>query len=325
MPAQDLTAPICAAGRVLVGGVDGTVRALAVDDGQVLWQASSNAALQFPPAYWNGRVVFRFVRWSSLLRGCGRWASYWDSIELAPATRFVNIMNHFMSAWPIGGGVIVSDDGVAYAAAGSTAADGAEVAAVDVTTGECRWRQSYTLDRAEPKLSFGVQANILLKNNTLFINGGAPVGIVALDAATGGNPRVVARLEAGMEMFLDPDDQPLCTGPELYANEWARTTIFKRHQGRVYFPMADRIVALVDGRLFCARDSQPLDRIVDLMNKDPATGGSLAAAAAPRDVMQVPGGRYDSLGRADSRRVRLGGRHGRIGRASPRQCRRCFG
>ena len=100
--------------------------------------------------------------------------------------------------------------------------------------------------------------------------------------------RVVARLEAGMEMFLDPDDQPLCTGPELYANEWARTTIFKRHQGRVYFPMADRIVALVDGRLFCARDAQSLDRIVELMNKDPATGGSLAAAAAPRDVMQVP-------------------------------------
>ena len=71
-------------------------------------------------------------------------------IELAPATRFVNIMNHFMSAWPLGGGVIVSDDGVAYAAAGSTAADGAVVAAVDVATGNCRWRQVYTLDRADP-------------------------------------------------------------------------------------------------------------------------------------------------------------------------------
>ena len=180
----------------------------------------------------------RLMRWFALLRGRGRRARRWDGIELAPATRFVNIMNRFMSAWPLGGGVILSDDGIAYTAAGSTAADGAEVAAVDVTTGKCRWRQIYTLDRADPKLSFGVQGNILLKNNTLFINGGAPVGIVALDAVTGGNPRAVARLEAGMEMFLDPDDQPLCTGPELYANEWARTTIFKRHQGRVYFPMA---------------------------------------------------------------------------------------
>ena len=34
------------------------------------------------------------------------------------------------------------------------------------------------------------------------------LGIVALDAPTGGNARVVARLEAGMEMFLDPDDKP---------------------------------------------------------------------------------------------------------------------
>ncbi len=287
LPARDLTAPICAAGRVLVGGVDGTVRAMSVDDGRVLWQASSNAALQFPPAYWNGRAVFGSCDGVLYCVDAADGRAL-GQIELAPATRFVNIMNHFMSAWPIGGGVMVSDDGVAYAAAGSTAADGAEVAAVNVATGECRWQQSYTLDRADPKLSFGVQGNILLKNDTLFINGGAPVGIVALDTATGGNPRVVARLEAGMEMFLDPDDQPLCTGPELYANQWARTTIFKRHQGRVYFPLSDRIVALVDGRLFCARDSQPLDRVVDLMNKDPATGGSLATAAAPRDVLQVP-------------------------------------
>ncbi len=91
-----------------------------------------------------------------------------------------------MSAWPLGGGVVVNDEGIAYTAAGSTATDGAIVAAVDVATGNCRWRQAYTLDRSEPKLSFGVQGNILLKDNALYINGGAPVGIVALDAQTGG-------------------------------------------------------------------------------------------------------------------------------------------
>ena len=174
-------------------------------------------------------------------------------VQLAPETRFVNIMDRLMSAWPLGGGVVVSDDGIAYTAAGSTATDGAVAAAVDVATGEFRWRQAYTLDRSEPKLSFGVQGNILLKDDTLFINGGAPVGIVALDAPTGGKPRVVARLEAGMEMFLEPDDKPSCSGPELYCHERARTTIFKRHQGRVYFQTSGRHVALVDGRLFCAR------------------------------------------------------------------------
>jgi outer membrane protein assembly factor BamB len=177
------------------------------------------------------------------------------------------------------------DDGIAYTAAGSTAADGTVAAAVDVTSGKVRWRQSYTLDRSDPKLSFGVQGNILLKNDTMYINGGAPVGIVTLDAATGDNPRVASRLEHGMETFLEPDGRPLCAGRELFSHERARTTIFKRHQGRVYFETAGRHIALVDGRIFCSREMKALDRIVDLMNKDPKTGRMLAT---PRDVMKVP-------------------------------------
>jgi hypothetical protein len=85
-----------------------------------------------------------------------------------------------------------------------------------------------------------------------------------------------------MEMFLEPGDKPLCTGPELFSHERARTTIFKRHQGRVYFHTSDRHIALLDGRLFCSRDPQALDRIVDLMNKGPKSSGKI------RDVMQVP-------------------------------------
>ena len=280
LPGGGLTAPVCAGGRVFVGGTDGTVRALDAADGKTLWQASSHAAVLYPPAYWNGRVVFGscdgvlYCVDASDGRVLGR-------AELAPEKRFVNIMDRLMSAWPLGGGVVLGDDGIAYTAAGSTAADGAVAAAVDVATGKLRWRQAYTLDRDEPKLSFGVQGNILLKNNTLYINGGAPVGIVALDAHTGGNPRVVARLEAGMEMFLEPDGRPSCSGPELFSHERARTTIFKRHQGRVYFQTSGRHIALVDGRLFCSRDPQALDRIVDLMNKDPKTGGKMGGAPCP--------------------------------------------
>ena len=281
LPGGDLTAPVCAKGRVFVGATDGTVRAIDAANGKILWQVSSNAAVLHPPAYWNGRVIFGscdgvlYCVDASDGRVLGR-------AELAPEKRFVNIMDQFMSAWPLGGGVVLSEDGTAYTAAGSTAADGAVVAAVDVATGRLRWRQAYTLDRREPELSFGVQGNILLKNNTLYINGGAPVGIVAMDALDGGSPRVVSKLEAGMEMFLEPGDKPLCTGPELFSHERARTTIFKRHQGRVYFHTSDRHIALLDGRLFCSRDPQALDRIVDLMNKAPKSSGKI------RDVMQVP-------------------------------------
>jgi len=284
LPSSGLTPPVSAAGRVFVGGTDGTVRALDAANGKTLWQASSHAAVLHAPAYWNGRVVFGSCDGALYCVDAsdGRALGH---IDLAPEKRLVNIMNRLMSAWPLGGGVVLSDDGTAYTAAGSTAADGSVAAAVDLATGTPRWRQAYTLDRNEPKLSFGVQGNILLKNNTLYINGGAPVGIVALDATDGSSARVVSRLEAGMEMFLEPDDRPLCIGPELFSNKQTRTTIFKRHQGRVYFQTSGRHIALVDGRLFCSRDPEALDHIVDLMNKDPKTGRSLTV---PRDVMQIP-------------------------------------
>jgi len=280
LPGGDLTAPVCVNGRVFVGSADGTVYALDAANGEILWQISSNAAVLHSPAYWNGRVIFGscdgalYCVDASNGRLLGR-------VELAPEKRFVNIMNRFVSAWPLGGGVVLGDNGTAYTAAGSTAADGAVVAAVDVATGKFSWRQAYTLDRKEPKLSFGVQGNILLKSNTLYINGGAPVGIVALNAVDGGSPRVVSKLEAGMEMFLEPGDRPSCVGPELFSHGRTRTTIFKRHQGRIYFRMADRHVALIDGRLFCSRDSQALDSIVDLVNKFPRDSGTI------RDIMRV--------------------------------------
>ena len=287
LPSSGPTAPVCAAGRVFVGAADGIVRALDAADGKVLWQMSSNAAVVHPPAYWNGRVVFGscdgllYCVDASDGRVLGR-------VELAPEKRFVNIMDRFISAWPLGGGVVLGDDGIAYTAAGSTGADGCVAAAVDLATGKLRWREAYTLDRSEPKLSFGVQANILLVNNRLYINGGPPVGIVALDATGGGDPQIAARLDAGMEMYIEPDGRPSTAGPELYANEPARTTIFKRHQGRVYFQMADRQIALVDGRVFCSRDPKALDGVVELMNQDPKTRKKLGGGSDPRKVMTVP-------------------------------------
>jgi len=91
-----------------------------------------------------------------------------------------------------------------------------------------------------------------------------------------------------METFLEPDGRPWSSGPELFCHERARTTIFKRHQGRAYFQIADRHVALIDGRLFCSGEPETLDRIVEVMNKDPKTGGKLGGGTDPQDVMRVP-------------------------------------
>ena len=194
-----------------------------------------------------------------------------------------------MSAWPLGGGVVVSDDGIAYTAAGSTATDGAVAAAVDIATGKLRWRQAYTLDRSEPKLSFGVQGNLLLKDSTLYINGGAPVGIVALDAQTGGNPRIAARLEAGREMFLEPDGKPIVQRPRVVLPRAGPDDDLQASSGPRVFPDCPAGTSpWSTAACSAARDPQALDRIVDLMNTDPKTGGKMGGGTVPWDVMQVP-------------------------------------
>lgn len=281
-----LTAPICVGKRVFVGGVDGSVWGLDAVDGKKLWTAGSRAALQHPPAYWNGRIVFGSCD-GFLYSVDAQDGRMLGELRVAPEKRFVNIMNQLMSAWPLGGGVVMDKEGIAYTAAGSTAADGAVVAAVDLSTGQCRWRHEYTLDSGDSALSFGVQSNVLLQEDRLLINGGAPVGIVAVDAESGTNPRVVAELDAGKEMFVEPDGRPFAAGPELFSNQWTRTTIFKRHQGRAYFEIDGRHIALVAGRLFCAREMNTLDSIVNKINTDPNTGQD-RITTEPWDVMDVP-------------------------------------
>ncbi len=276
---EGITAPICAVGHVFVGSTDGSVSALNAANGKLVWRSTSNASVVSAPVYWNGRVIYGSCDGSLYCVDAADGREL-GKIELAPERRFVNIMNRLMSAWPLGGGVVVDDEGIAYTAAGSTASDGCVAAAIDLASGEFRWNQSYTPDRTEPALSFGVQSNLLLRGKELLINGGAPRGIISLDRATGENPQQAARLEAGMDMFIQPDTTPACMGPELYSHGRTRTTIFKKHQGRIYFQIGDRHIGLIDGRLFCSQDMAALDRIVKWMNK--------IEKLQPRDVMTAP-------------------------------------
>ncbi|HIQ20139.1 MAG TPA: hypothetical protein EYH34_02720 [Planctomycetes bacterium] len=287
LPGGELTPPIMAAGGVFVGSADGSLWALDAATGRTRWLASTPAAVIGAAAYWNGRVVFGSCD-GSLYGHDAATGKRLGQRQLAPNKRWVNIMNRFMSPWPVAAGVLVTGEGVAYVAAGSTAADGTVAAAVELATGTCRWRQAFTPDRDEPELSFGVQSNILLADGRLYINGGAPVGIVAVDAETGSNPEVVARLEAGMEMFLQPDGKPTCTGCEMFSRGRTRTTIFKRHVGRIYFRAGPLHLALIDGRVVASRNERALDGLVELMNRDPRTGGRMGGNTVPRSPMQLP-------------------------------------
>jgi hypothetical protein len=206
---------------------------------------------------------------------------------LAPEKRFVNIMGRLMSAWPLGGGVLLGDGGTVYTAAGSTAADGAVAAAVEIATGKFRWRQAYTPQRKEPKLSVGVQGNLLLANNMLCFNGGAPAGIVVMDMFTGGRAGIFSGHQSGKELFLEPGNRPMCSGPELFARDGVASTVIRPREARVYFRTADRHIALLAGRLFSTREVTALDGLVGLMNKEPETGRDMWWGMTARNVMSL--------------------------------------
>ena len=290
-------------------------------DGKILWQASSRAAVVHPPAYWNGRVVFGscdgflYCLDASDGRVLGR-------VELAPEKRLVNIMGRLMSAWPLGGGVVVGDDGIAYTAAGSTAADGAVVAAVDVATGQI-------------PLAAGLHPGSERAETELRRPGKPPAeGQHALHQRRrpGGNrgPGRGDRRESSR-------GRPAAR--RAWRCSWSRTAShrasarsctaragqdddFKRHQGRVYFQLPAGTSPWSTAAC-SARDRQALDRIVDLMNKDPKTGGRMGGGQCPGSAAG-PHGRFDSLGGQDRGRVRPGRRRRRTGGPPPRQRGRHF-
>ena len=95
-------------------------------------------------------------------RRCTVWTrptgACWDP-QLAPEKRFVNIMDRLMSAWPLGGGVVVGERRHRLHRSRKHRGRRGRRRGRRFASGEIRWRQAFTLDRKEPKLSFGVQGN----------------------------------------------------------------------------------------------------------------------------------------------------------------------
>jgi len=167
------TAPVAAAGIVLVSGADGIVRALDGQSGQPRWTAYTGAGpIKYPPAIWNDRAyVGGGDGWVYALEAAtGR--QLWR-FRAAPAERMIPVYGSLASTWPVGSGVLV-DEGVVYAASGISNFDGTHVYALDAASGQIRW-QNHTSGNGGSELPEGgvsVQGPLLLHDGAVYMAGG---------------------------------------------------------------------------------------------------------------------------------------------------------
>jgi outer membrane protein assembly factor BamB len=141
---QPLTAPIVAAGMVVVAGFNsGQVMALAPDSGKKIWTATLAGRIDSPPTYHNGLLLVGcHDGWVYALRGKDGALAY--RVRIAPRERRMVAHGSVESVWPATGAVLVHD-GIAYATAGrSSEADGGiALVAFKPESGETVWSKNF--------------------------------------------------------------------------------------------------------------------------------------------------------------------------------------
>jgi outer membrane protein assembly factor BamB len=161
---QPLTAPVIAAGRLYVAGLDtGEVIALDPATGKEKWRAILGGRIDSPPAYHRGLLLAGCRNgWVYALRAADGVLAY--RVRIAPAERRMVANGSVESAWPAAGAVLVHD-GVAYATAGrSTRTEGGiALVAFKPGTGETVWAR-----RLGEKLSYLIDALAVRRGELAF-------------------------------------------------------------------------------------------------------------------------------------------------------------
>ncbi|HOX04852.1 MAG TPA: PQQ-binding-like beta-propeller repeat protein [Planctomycetota bacterium] len=137
---QPLTAPIVAAGMLVVAGLDaGQVLALKPETGATIWKVSLGGRIDTPPTYHAGLLLVGcHDGWVYALRAKDGAMAY--RVRIAPLDRRLCVYGQVESFWPAAGSVLVHD-GVAYATAGrsTSSSGGVALVAFKPESGETVW------------------------------------------------------------------------------------------------------------------------------------------------------------------------------------------
>jgi len=193
------TAPVTVGGSVFFSGSDGIVRALDMATGDPRWTAYTGGAVRYPPTVSDGRAFVGsgdgYVYAFEATTGRRLWR-----FRAAPRERQIPVYGALQSTWPVASGVLVAHD-VAYFAAGMNNYDGTYVYALDAASGSIKWQNNKVGGTGG---TVGVQGDLLLYNDRLYLAGGNAASPAAFDITNGHCLDRGPRNRSGRELQLTP-------------------------------------------------------------------------------------------------------------------------
>jgi outer membrane protein assembly factor BamB len=182
---------VVAGDRVLFGdSVDGTVTALDLANGEVVWKRFTGGPIRFAPAMWRDRAFVASDDGNLYALKTSDGSLLWQR-RGGPGEKSVLGNEVMISKWPARGGPVV-DDGVVYFAAGIWPSDGIYIYALDAKTGKTVWQNFDSGAIYMPQPHGGANANsgtsaqgyLVVSGDRLFVPTGRAVP-AAFDRKTG--------------------------------------------------------------------------------------------------------------------------------------------
>lgn len=302
------TAPTAVGDLVFLSGSDGIVRALRAASGRLAWKAYTGGDVRYPPTFSKGRAFVGAGDGYVYAFEAGTGRPLWR-FRAAPVERRIPVYGSLQSTWPVGSGVLVSED-VVYAAAGIVNYDGTHVYALDTASGRIKW-QNNTSGHLDPEAHAGVsvQGHMMLVGERLFLAGGNAVSPAIYDARDGKCLNDPKALRQTVNNNVPGSFSP--RGSELYRIGQAVMVAGKPHYAHPKYPVLDgqvinktllasageRAIAWVNNaRILCFARAEGIEskilkawgkpRIPDLeLQWEQACKDSLALAVGPNAVV----------------------------------------
>jgi outer membrane protein assembly factor BamB len=193
----EATPGVTAGGLAFFSGSDGIVRALDMATGHPRWTAYTGGPVRYPPSVCAGRAFVGSGDGYAYAFEAATGRLLWR-FRAAPTERKIPVYGALQSTWPVATGVLVSN-GVAYFAAGMNNYDGTQVYALDAESGAMKWQNS---DMGGTGASAGVQGDLLLHEDRLYLAGGNAASPAVLDITNGRCIDVGQRNRPGRELRL---------------------------------------------------------------------------------------------------------------------------
>lgn len=166
--------PVAAMGKVLfASSADDQVYCLDAKTGELQWTFFTDGPVRFAPVIGKSRVIFGSDDGNVYCVAIEDGTSIWKQ-RIAPKDYRVPGNGRVISAWPVRSGLVLKGDTV-YAAAGIFPSQGVWLAALDVMTGEVRWKE---------QKNYSPQGYLLASDDRLFVPTGRSTPM-AVDRATG--------------------------------------------------------------------------------------------------------------------------------------------